>query len=407
MAWPECSTNDSFARATIEEIFEPDVIAGADSWAAQELRSGIFMSSPDGRFEFQPLLVLLLFVPSAIVLEIAHASPPWIFATAALAIVPLAGLMGRATESLSERMGPGLGGLMNASFGNAAELIIAFMALQRGLHDVVKASITGAVLGNILLVLGAAVLAGGLKRERQTFNPQAALSGASMMFLALTALVVPDIFHLAQGDAAVPVLPALSIGISIILLLIYGLSLVFQLRTHSHIYQGEDEGPTEDLPKWTVRKATIVLLGATLGVVIVAGAVALVGGFDRGASGPDLSELAARAKSGEAQAQLELGTAYAAGSKEVPAKPAEGYRWIQKAAEQGLPEAQEAVGRMLLFGIGVPADPRAAMGWYEKAEALRPTGNDDALLRWNTCVRLIRDRRLEPALEERGDPPLE
>jgi TPR repeat protein len=115
------------------------------------------------------------------------------------------------------------------------------------------------------------------------------------------------------------------------------------------------------------RRVLLSLLAAGGLVVIVAGAVALVEGFDRRASGPDLSELAARAKSGEAQAQLELGTAYAAGSKEVPAKPAEGYRWIQKAAEQGLPEAQEAVGRMLLFGIGVPADPRAAMGWYEKA----------------------------------------
>src|SRR5262245_10514370 len=116
-----------------------------------------------GRFAIEPLLLLLIFIPVSIVLEVIHADPVWIFSTSALAIIPLAGLMGKATEHLSERLGAGLGGLLNASFGNAAELIIAFMALRAGLLDVVKASITGSIIGNILLVLGLSVLVGGLK----------------------------------------------------------------------------------------------------------------------------------------------------------------------------------------------------------------------------------------------------
>jgi Ca2+:H+ antiporter len=192
------------------------------------------------------------------------------FILSCLALVPLARAMGTATEVISHRLGSGLGGLMNASFGNAAELIIAIAALRSGQLEVVKASITGAILGNILLVLGAAVLAGGLKREKQTFNTTAALSGAGLMFLAVTAMSVPDLFHLARGDEALPVLRPMSIGISIVLLVIYALSLVFALRTHKHIYAGEDAGTEEELPPWSQKRAVAVLLGATVGVVVVA-----------------------------------------------------------------------------------------------------------------------------------------
>jgi len=160
--------------------------------------------------------------------------------------------------------------LMNASFGNAAELIIAIAALREGQVEVVKASITGAILGNILLVLGMAILAGGIGREKQTFNATAALSGSGMMFLAVTAMSVPDLFHLARGEAALPVLEKMSIGISVVLLLIYVLSLVFALKTHAHIYAGESEGDEGELPRWSSRKAGVVLLLATLGVVVCA-----------------------------------------------------------------------------------------------------------------------------------------
>src|SRR5207248_9572131 len=134
-----------------------------------------------GRFRIEPLSVLLVFIPIGLVLEVMHASPVYIFIVSALAIVPLAGQMGKATEHLAERTGPGIGGLLNATFGNAAELIIALLALQKGLHDVVKASITGSIIGNVLLVLGLSALCGGLRYERQTFNRTAAGMGSTLL----------------------------------------------------------------------------------------------------------------------------------------------------------------------------------------------------------------------------------
>ena len=192
------------------------------------------------------------------------------FVLACLALLPLARLMGEATEVLAHKLGAGLGGLMNASFGNAAELIIAIAALRQGHVEVVKASITGAVLGNILLVLGAAIVAGGLTREKQTFNTTAALSGSAMMFLAVVGMVIPDLFHAVRGDAALPVMQKMSVGISLVLLGIYVLSLLFALRTHKHLYAGEDLGTEEELPPWSTRKSVVVLVLSTVGVVMAA-----------------------------------------------------------------------------------------------------------------------------------------
>ena len=192
------------------------------------------------------------------------------FVLASLALVPLARLMGEATEVIAHRLGSGLGGLMNASFGNAAELIIALAALKEGQLEVVKASITGAVLGNLLLVLGMAIVAGGARREKQLFNTTAALSGSSMMFLALVAIATPDLFHLSRGEAALPVLQPMSMGISVVLLVIYVLSLVFALKTHAHLYAAEDEGDEEGLRDWSQARATLVLLLSTVGVVVMA-----------------------------------------------------------------------------------------------------------------------------------------
>src|SRR4051794_25038213 len=148
-----------------------------------------------GGFEIEPLLVLLIFVPIAIVLEFIRADPVWIFVASSAAIIPLAGLMGKATEHLAEKLGAGIGGLLNATFGNAAELIIALIALRAGLYDVVKASITGSIIGNVLLVLGLSVLVGGVKYETQTFNRTAAGVGATLLALSAIGLVVPAIFH--------------------------------------------------------------------------------------------------------------------------------------------------------------------------------------------------------------------
>lgn len=214
--------------------------------------------------------MLIVFFPLAIVSHFVFSGTAT-FIFCALALVPLARVMGEATEVIAHKLGSGLGGLMNASFGNAAELIVGLAALRSGQGAVVKASITGAVLGNLLLVLGAAILAGGVKREKQTFNATAALSSSAVMFLALTAMIVPDLFHLARGEAALPVMRPMSVGISIILLAMYALSLLFSLRTHAHIYAGEaEDGSEEELPPWSPGKATVFLLLATVGVVIVA-----------------------------------------------------------------------------------------------------------------------------------------
>ncbi len=143
------------------------------------------------------LNMLLVFVPVSLAVEPLGLPRVWTFVFSALAIVPLAGLIGQATEELAHRVGPGIGGLLNATFGNATELIISILALQAGLQSVVKASLVGSIIGNILLVLGASMLVGGWGREKQTFNRTRASASTSMLFLAAVALVMPAIYDLA------------------------------------------------------------------------------------------------------------------------------------------------------------------------------------------------------------------
>jgi Ca2+:H+ antiporter len=230
---------------------------------------------------------LLIFVPVAIVLELMHASPIAIFSASALAIIPLAGWMGRATEHLAEKLGEGIGGLLNATFGNAAELIIAIMALRRGLYEVVKASITGSIIGNVLLVLGLSILAGGFKHRQQKFNPQAAMLGSTMLALSAVGLLLPAVFHyLVVGKPNVRE-QDLSLEIAIVLFITYVLSLVFTLRTHSHLYsggspdaieekEGHGEGHAEGHAPWSQTRSLVTLLVAT-------GLVALMSEFLVGA----------------------------------------------------------------------------------------------------------------------------
>ena len=144
--------------------------------------------------------LLVPFIPAAVVLELAHGSATLIFFVAAAAVIPTAALMGRATEELAAKAGPGIGGLLNVTFGNAPELIIALFALEAGLQEVVKASIVGSILGNVLLVLGAAMVAGGIGRggEVQRFDKTAANVQSTMLFLAVAALMMPAIFELVN-----------------------------------------------------------------------------------------------------------------------------------------------------------------------------------------------------------------
>jgi len=177
---------------------------------------------------------LLVFVPASIVLAIVRAPETWIFLASALAIIPLAGLIGQGTEELSERVGPTWGGFLNATFGNATELIIAIFALGAGLPQVVKASISGSIIGNILLVLGASMFVGGLGREKQHFSRTRAGASSAMLFLAVVALVMPAIFDMVEHPSASLIIREehLSLLVAVVLIITYLGSLVFTLITH-------------------------------------------------------------------------------------------------------------------------------------------------------------------------------
>jgi Ca2+:H+ antiporter len=211
--------------------------------------------------------VLLIFVPIAIALEVLASNHHLlIFVTSSLAILPLAGWMGHATEQLAERMGEGVGGLLNATFGNAAELIIAFVALHAGLHQVVEASIIGSIVGNMLLVFGAAMLAGGMRYPEQRFNPLGARSQATMLLLAAIALILPAAFESVEGTTVM--LHRLSISMSLVLLVVYGLYLVFSLITHPELFRSSDT-PEKAMPEKEETPPSVVRALAILAVATV------------------------------------------------------------------------------------------------------------------------------------------
>jgi Ca2+:H+ antiporter len=222
------------------------------------------------------LLVLLVMVPVALGMKwVLGMSGTPVFIASAISIIPLAGYMGRATEELAEHVGAGWGGFLNATFGNAAELIIAIVALKAGLMGVVKASITGSIIGNVLLVLGLSVLVGGLRRPIQRFNRTAASLGATMLVLASIGLVIPAIFHQIVGQGATGLERGLSLDISIVLMATYLLGLLFSFKTHSYLYLGtgagmdSEEPPAEEAPGGRAGRALTLLL-------ISAGAVGLM-----------------------------------------------------------------------------------------------------------------------------------
>jgi Ca2+:H+ antiporter len=216
---------------------------------------------------------MLVFIPMAIFAEVTHQSPTLIFVLSALGIIPLADLIGEATEELSLHTGPRIGGLLNATLGNAAELIITIFAINRGLLDLVKASITGSIIGNLLLVMGASLLFGGLKNGTQKFDRRHAATNATLLVLAVVALVIPSIFDAALRTDVVGGLGRelhLSEGIAVIMIILYGLSVFYSFTggSHSdaaHVAQ-EDEPHT---PKWSVQRCLIMLALATLGIVFM------------------------------------------------------------------------------------------------------------------------------------------
>ena len=210
-------------------------------------------------------LGMLLFIPVTVAAQFIGVSPMIVFILAALAIIPLAKYIGEGTEELAGRTNAAFGGFLNATFGNATEIIIGILALKAGLVEVVKASITGSIIGNILFVLGFAIFFGGLKHQKQTFSATAAKAAGSTLLLAVIALVIPAIFSLTSENAGINTntgtTDTLSIVVSVIMMIAYALSLLFTLRTHKHLYSIEVE---KYEPKWSVGKSLAVLLASTV-----------------------------------------------------------------------------------------------------------------------------------------------
>jgi Ca2+:H+ antiporter len=209
------------------------------------------------------LRFLLIFVPVSLIGEFVDYPPTVLFVLSALAIIPLAGLMGEATEEISFYSGPQVGGFLNATFGNATELIIAFFAMKAGLFEVVKASIAGSVIGNILLVLGASMLVGGLKYKTQQFNQKAVEVSSSMLLFAVIGLIIPAIFtETVPASLLTTSYEGLSVIVAVIMFSIYLLSLVFSFYTHKDLYSVDHS--QESASKWSLPKSIIVLIGATV-----------------------------------------------------------------------------------------------------------------------------------------------
>jgi Ca2+:H+ antiporter len=256
-----------------------------------------FLKTPSG----WPYL-LAPFIPIAIALKVADAGAGLIFFSAALGVIPTAALMGRATEEIAARSGPGIGGLLNVTFGNAPELIIALFALDKGLQEVVKASIIGSILGNILLVMGAAMLAGGLVRDRkvQHFDRTAANVQSLMLILAVAALVMPAIYELVEGQGLPPIdqervsfdgtVEHLSLAVAIVLIATYVAGLFFSLKTHRQLFNphSEDEDEYDDTWGWSMRNSVIAL--ALAGVAVGVMSEILVGSIEDASHSIGLSE---------------------------------------------------------------------------------------------------------------------
>lgn len=210
---------------------------------------------------------LLVLVPVSIALEVAGGSDLAVFLTSIGAIVPLAGLIGRSTEQLAIHTGPRVGGLVNATFGNVTELIIAVFLILEGKTEIVKASLTGSIIGNLLLVLGAAFLIGGIGHKEQTYNAQAASVHATSLVLAVTGLLMPALFVITTGTRDAVEREVVSGTVAAVLIGLYAAALLFMLVTHEHLFRTPSAG---EHPAWSKRRAITVLLAATAFVALEA-----------------------------------------------------------------------------------------------------------------------------------------
>jgi Ca2+:H+ antiporter len=218
------------------------------------------------------LVALCALVPLSLALALLHVAPIWVFGAAAAAIIPLSGWIRRATEQVAERAGPAIGGLLNVTFGNAAEFILALFVLRSGNTGVVKATITGSIIGNSLLGLGISIVAGSWGREKQTFNRDRAGLLASLLILSVIALLLPAMFDYAERSLATTTRAhvldeRLSLGVSIVLIVVYVSNLFYTLVTHRDVFESTHQ---EGQPTWSLRKALAILAAATIVVAVEA-----------------------------------------------------------------------------------------------------------------------------------------
>jgi Ca2+:H+ antiporter len=241
----------------------------------------------------EPFSILLIFLPLAILAELLHWGPTWVFLLSAVAIIPMARYIGNATEVLAAHTGPRIGGLLNATLGNAAELIITIVAIREGLLELVLASITGSILGNILLVLGMSMLLGGIRNGVQTFDRRHASRNAILLLLSVVALLIPSLFSAYIGEPGDIKVEALSMGVAVVMIVLYGLGILYSFKDQktsplvrpssqaspdkeSAGEERSDKSVTEytaaahgNHPDWPIRTALIVLALSTAGVVIL------------------------------------------------------------------------------------------------------------------------------------------
>lgn len=213
-----------------------------------------------------PLAILLLFLPVTLMAELLHWSPLAVLILACVGIIPMAAYIGEATESLAHFTGPRIGGLLNATLGNAAELIITITAIRAGLLELVKASITGSILGNLLLVMGFAFIVGGIKHGRQTFNRRNTSRNAILLILAVLAMLIPSLFSHSIGPDTSPKVEALSLGVSAVMIILYALGLL-DAAISGDTQVTHEPAPVSVLPRWSIATSLIILVAATAGIV--------------------------------------------------------------------------------------------------------------------------------------------
>jgi Ca2+:H+ antiporter len=216
-----------------------------------------------------PLLILLAAIPFVFIAKLAGWGDLAVFLLSAVGVVPLAGLIGQATETLAARTSPKVGGLLNATLGNAAELIITLVAIKAGLLELVKASITGSILGNLLFVLGMAMFVGGRKNGPQKFDRRQAGNHAVLLTLAVFALLIPSFFSQAIGKESSPKVEALSLGVAVVMMALYALGLLYSLRSAESPISYAPDKETRRRPDMSLKNSLILLGAATLGVVVL------------------------------------------------------------------------------------------------------------------------------------------